>query len=198
MKNIEKDLIKNNINLFECHKDEIWKAVDGLDGYEISSCGRLRSVDRIVKTKRGIKYFYKGTLKKVTLSPAGYKRTLIRGKNFTIHRLVLTTFCGKRKEKQVCRHLDNDCLNNHISNLKWGSQKENMDDKRAHGTYQIGDLASNNKLKMKDVEKIFELKKTNISDQKIASMFGVARSTITAVRIGQNWKQALMNKNNHV
>ena len=49
-------------------------------------------------------------------------------KNKAIHRLVAETFLENDdpENKTVVMHLDNDTMNNHVSNLKWGTQSENL------------------------------------------------------------------------
>ena len=56
-----------------------------------------------------------------------YMGTLYRGKNYKIHRLVCEAFHGPAPDgKSVVMHLDEDGKNNAPSNLKCGTQKENL------------------------------------------------------------------------
>jgi hypothetical protein len=50
----------------------------------------------------------------------------------TVHRLILTTFCGECPAGMECRHLDGNPANNHLINLAWGTKKENGADKVKH------------------------------------------------------------------
>lgn len=56
-----------------------------------------------------------------------------------VHTLVLTAFNGGRPEGYVCRHLDGDKTNNELANLTWGTQAENVEDQRRHGTMYGGE-----------------------------------------------------------
>jgi len=49
-------------------------------------------------------------------------------KNELVHRLVAETFIENDDpvNKNIVMHLDNDRLNNHVSNLRWGTQSENI------------------------------------------------------------------------
>lgn len=61
--------------------------------------------------------------------------------NKTIHRLVAETFIPNPNNLPLVMHLDNDPLHNHVSNLKWGTQKENceqcVNDGRKNPKYTI-------------------------------------------------------------
>lgn len=76
----------------------------------------------------------KGHAMRTAVSNSGYLRVCLEEKDSTnrinesVHRLVAKTFIENDDpvNKNVVMHLDNDRLNNHISNLKWGTQSENM------------------------------------------------------------------------
>jgi len=56
-----------------------------------------------------------------------YFGVLHRGKNYKVHRLVCEAFHGLAPdEKMVVIHKDENALNNRPSNLRWGTQKENL------------------------------------------------------------------------
>jgi len=93
---------------------EIWKSIAGRKGrYKISNLGRIYC---IITEQFVIPYMI-------------CNLHSIR----SIHRLVLETFIGKRPKGMVCRHLDGNSCNNKLSNLKWGTQKENIADAFKHG-----------------------------------------------------------------
>ena len=56
-----------------------------------------------------------------------------------VHRLVLLAFVGPPPSGSECRHLDRNPANNMLLNLRWGTKKENADDKVLHGTMACGD-----------------------------------------------------------
>lgn len=50
-----------------------------------------------------------------------------RGKNYKVHRLICEAFHGAPPfDGAVCIHIDENSANNRPSNLKWGTQKENL------------------------------------------------------------------------
>jgi hypothetical protein len=70
----------------------------------------------------------RGTIRKASKTARHeYYGTLYRGKNYKIHRLICEAFHGPApKGKNVVIHLDEDATNNRPCNLKWGTQKENL------------------------------------------------------------------------
>src|SRR3990167_10454618 len=46
-----------------------------------------------------------------------------------VHRLILETFIGKRPKGKECRHLNDNKIDNKIKNLRWGTRKENFQDR---------------------------------------------------------------------
>src|SRR6266404_4549225 len=109
---------------------EEWRVVPGFSNYEVSVLGRVRS--NVVKGKTRIlkpalsgkgpaKYWY------VSLSRNHSQVTRV------VHQLVLEAFVGPRPKDAVSRHIDGNRLNCSLSNLTWGTPKENMADRRNHG-----------------------------------------------------------------
>lgn len=58
---------------------------------------------------------------------------------FLIHTLVLTTFVGPCPEGMECCHYNGDPNNNSLSNLSWGTRKDNGEDRVRHGTSNRGE-----------------------------------------------------------
>lgn len=116
------------------HTEE-WRPVPGHEGsYEVSNHGRVRSLDRTIKTKAGVRKHRKGQMLTHMPNNMGYSRVGISDKKVLVHHLVLDAFVGPRKPGQECRHLDGNPKNNQLSNLAWGTHSENINDKVTHGT----------------------------------------------------------------
>lgn len=116
--------------------DEIWKGIPGFTGsYEVSNCGRVRSLSRQVQCKDGAFRTFHGRILKPWRSVGGYNQVYLPGrKPKLVHRLVLEAFVGPAPEGTECRHLDGDKENNRLDNLQWSTHVENERDKKAHGT----------------------------------------------------------------
>lgn len=110
---------------------EEWKKIGRWPEYSISNMGRIMKIVDSRSMKAGIPTF--GRLKK-----GCYPDILLsNGKNkceqVHIHVLVLETFVGLRPKDHIARHLNDIKDDNRLSNLKWGTYQENIDDRRKNG-----------------------------------------------------------------
>lgn len=110
---------------------EIWKDVKGYEGiYQISSLGRLRSLDRIVVTKAGWTKRHKGVLIKTEcVQNSGYIKVDLhkngKAKPYLLHRIVAETFLENPNSFPQVNHKDQNKLNNCAYNLEWCTQLYN-------------------------------------------------------------------------
>lgn len=56
-----------------------------------------------------------------------------------LHQLLAMAFIPNPKNHEVVRHLDDNKDNNSLSNLKWGTIKENVEDAIKNGVYKMPD-----------------------------------------------------------
>lgn len=113
---------------------EIWKAVAGLEGYyEVSSHGRCRSLDRYDTYNRR----QRGRILKQSLDKRGYPSIRFsRGdvkSGGTVHRLVAKAFHPNPTNLPQVNHKDGLKTNNHVSNLEWVTNLDNMRHAIANG-----------------------------------------------------------------
>src|SRR5690606_18070912 len=118
---------------------EEWRPIPGHPGYEASSHGRVRSVDRIVQRSRSSPMRVKGTVLKPSANDTGHQWVNIGGtgghpKRY-IHRLVAMTFLGECPDGMEVRHRNGDPTDNRPENLTYGTRSENMYDKVRHGRH---------------------------------------------------------------
>ena len=111
-----------------------------------------------------------------------------RARTFAIHRLVLATFVGPCPDGMECRHIDGNKLNNHVSNLAWGTPSENQNDRKLHGTDSIGEKNSKAKPTDDAVREIRTRYGRGERQQTIADEFQVSKSLISLVVLRRIWK----------
>jgi hypothetical protein len=93
---------------------EIWKTVEGLDEYQISNLGNVKSF-RLNKSGKAM----------IARKSQRYLMVKMRGKDKKIHRLVAETFIPNPDNKPQINHIDGNRHNNHCSNLEWVDTSEN-------------------------------------------------------------------------
>lgn len=108
---------------------EHWRPVPGYEGrYEVSDQGRVRSwVSRPAPR----------LLSAIPLSNRYVSVALSRGgftKQQLLHRVVLAAFVGPCPTGMETRHLDGNRTNNRLTNLAYGTPRENGLDRVRHGT----------------------------------------------------------------
>lgn len=151
--------------------------------------------------------------KKLSTRPTGSlysRRTLCCNgstKRYYVHQLVLLAFIGPCPNGMECCHNDGIKTNNDLSNLRWGTPKENGEDKIRHGNSLTGRKNPNwdgllargemngcSKLTESDVRKIRRLyrprrglgREGNL--KMLAEMFGVGKGTIWGIAHRLSWK----------
>jgi hypothetical protein len=149
----------------------------------VSSYGRMKSCDRYLATWYG-KRLAKGKILQPVESMYGYLCVTLEGRQRRLHCVVLEAFRGLRPAGMIARHLDGDRRNNHISNLRWGTSRENEADKIWHGTIARGERNGLAKLTAKDVRRI---RKSNEQGIELARRLSVSPSLISCVRLGKVW-----------
>lgn len=118
-----------------------WRDVPEFEGYYRISCdGQVESLPRLVPMPLGGFRTTRRTILKQHAGTGGYLRvTLYRGHaklTVKVHRLVARAFLAESyfEGAHVC-HGDGCRTNNDVTNLRWGTRSDNVQDCLQHGTH---------------------------------------------------------------
>lgn len=177
-------------HLSEQTMSEVWRPVRETCGYEVSSLGRVRSLDRVVRYIDGRTNFRPGQILKLSMS-SGYPAVNIKGRRRRVHVLVAETFHGPRPNGLECCHRDDDRTNNRADNLYWGTHAQNLKDASENGKMPIGEDHPSRKLTIELVEHIIERLDQGESQSSIARSLSIGQTTVSAIKNGKIWGKAL-------
>jgi len=162
---------------------EEWRPAVGYPNYSVSNFGRVRRTVAYRSTQAG--HILKpgshqaGHLRVYLCHGAGSEKTVF------VHRLVAAAFLDPDPSRPFVNHKDSNPQNNHVSNLEWCTQKENVKHAAACGRMSIGEANSKAKLTESDVVLI---RSTVGKTKELRLRFGVSKYTIQAARRGKTWK----------
>jgi len=162
---------------------ELWSVIQEAPDYEVSSYGRVR------RCRDGIGSVAGRELKQFP-NRLGYKTVYLYVNRQRIirrsHRLVAIAFIPNPESKEDVAHIDGSRGNNHVSNLRWSTHRENMLDKFQHGTMGVSKGARNGKSKLTD-DAVRNIRSSHESGVALSRLYGVTRSVISDVRRGRIW-----------
>ena len=107
---------------------ETWKALDPIkysdyEIYQVSSWGRVRSVDRIYEYENGKKLERRRYMRRLFVCARGFVSVTLfntstkKNRTFRVHRLVADTFLAESETSRHVLHIDGNRKNNKRSNL---------------------------------------------------------------------------------
>ena len=167
------------------------KDIPGYEGiYKVSEFGVVYSLDRIVNSKGNNKRIEKG----ITISPSRCKKTgrstvVLRKNNirkgYGVSVLVAMAFIPNPLNLPIVEHNDDDCNNDHYSNLKWSTQSNNISNAYIRKVKKSGEEHCKSKL---SEEEVLLIKESNKSQTQLAKEYNVAQTTIRKIKLNLSWK----------
>lgn len=173
--------------------NEEWRAAIGYEGiYEVSSAGRIRSLDRDIPHYMGGVSRIKGKI----LSPmldSGYLRIGLRNKKVFrmvyVHVLVAAAFVGPCPSGKEVNHKNGIKTDSAASNLEYMTRKENVRHAFSSGLAKgkVGEINGNSKLNADQVREIRRRRAAGELLRVIAADYGIDTSAVGHVTTRKNW-----------
>ena len=167
-----------------------WRDTPGFPGYKVSSTGGVVSLKRWGLSR--VSADCPGRLLSTKLDRDGYVRVALMRDGRThqgvsVARLVCEAWHGAPRKNDVVRHLDGSTANNTPANLAWGSQKDNVHDAIAHGTFVRGERVHTAKLTAAKARQIFADARSNAA---IAADFKITPGAVWFIKTKRSWVHA--------
>ena len=172
--------------------EEIWLPITGYeDRYLVSNLSRIKSVPDIVTMKDGKVRKRKSMVLKTHKRGRYISKSLFKegvSKSHTIHRLVALAFIPNPENKPHINHIDNNTYNNHVSNLEWVTQKENLKHAYDQGRMSKPPVKY---ISSEKLEKARELLDKGVTRRDVECQLGMASQTIISYfgRVNKNKKK---------
>lgn len=178
---------------------EIWKDVIGYEGlYQVSNIGRVKTLAKIrtgleYRTKKTTYRQYKEKLMSQCIMRTYYAVVLRKDgayKTHLVHRLVAKAFIQNPENKPNVNHIDFNPLNNHLSNLEWCTQYENIHHTIRHGRSRTPQGIDNGmaKIDVKNLGIIRSMIRDGIPNCEICKIFNVHSSTISNIKRNKTYR----------
>lgn len=104
---------------------EVWRDIPCFSGYQASDAGRVRSLDRVVPCKNGVRLHRGRVLTPFYAKSTGYLQLHILGGRQSVHRLVALAWCDGHFDGAWVDHKNGRRDDNHPQNLEWVTASEN-------------------------------------------------------------------------
>jgi len=170
-------------------QQEFWMPMyGGENDYEVSTYGKIRSIDRVISKADNTIQTLKGKTLRQNPSSNGYMMVNVKYKgvrtNKTVHSILAETFIvkGKMPKDRCVNHKDGVKSNNNISNIEVVSYAENLKHAHVNGlNNSIGETHYMAKATTNDIAKIREMYKNGVMQKDIAKIYNMKQPAISAI-----------------
>lgn len=176
---------------------EEWRDIPGFEGrYQVSDLGSVKSVDWLIEyelkdgtKKKRVQY---GRTMKTPSNGQGYLHCgLFKPEGgavfITVHILVAISFLGPVPEGQEVLHGDGDQKNNKLTNLRYGTRRDNMQDMILHGRGRNGEKHPMAKLTADIVVEIRKRVGGGETQRAVAAALGIGYKHVNEVVKRRTW-----------
>jgi len=164
--------------------------------YEVSCDGLVRSKNRTVTMNR-CGQLIMANLRARPIAPfygkSDYLMVSLQGdgrcKNLLVHRLVASAFIGPQPPScTMVLHIDGNKYNNHFTNLRYGTAKENAEDAIRHDTLSRGEKHHNSKINM-EIARAIRSDSATMSTLALSKKYPLSRKSIDSILRGETWRE---------
>jgi len=165
-----------------------WRVSPSFPDYEVSEYGQLRRCTKAQGSVVG--RILKGHVRKdgylaYLIRREGTKRSYLHPK---AHQLVIEAFVGPKPfPKAEVRHKDGKRVNDHFTNLEWGSSRDNKADMVRDGTRMQGEKHPFAKLTAADIPVIRAAVAAGEIQRVVGERYGVGPNAISRIVSGKRW-----------
>lgn len=176
---------------------EVWKDIKNYEGsYQVSDLGRVKSLARIVESRKGVFVNKKELILKTAKNRKGYLCVKLCkvvdnfsvSKKGIIHRLVANEFLENPFNKPQVNHKNGIKYDNRVDNLEWATGSENVIHSLSNKLKvpQKGSEHGMSKLTEKEVLEIRAIGRTKTLKE-VGKIYNVDLSLISLILLNKIW-----------
>ena len=105
-----------------------------------------------------------------------------------LHHLVLAAFGFPRPDGLECRHLNGNPSDNHLTNLLWGTRKQNIADRYLHDEIRHGSRSHLSKWTESEISELRTRAKNGETNSRLATAFGMSQRNVRDIINRRTWK----------
>jgi hypothetical protein len=181
---------------FICVAEE-WRDIPNFEGYQVSSFGNVRGVDRLREGRSGLRVT-RGKELKQTLNKKGYPEVRLRKQGChtrLVHKIVASAFLTKPEDCTQINHINGIKTDNRVNNLQWVTQSENQLHAYKLGLQpsRSGETNGRATLTNEKVTALKELYNSGKSAKEVSEIMNVNIYTVRQIISGRTWKVNVTN-----
>lgn len=152
----------------------------GKDKYAVTLCGKVYSIraKRFLSAGKGKRGYLT-----VVLSQDGDKKT------YPVHRLVAMAYLDNPEGLPAVNHKNGDKTDNHVNNLEWCTQKDNIQHAIETGLQKPIPYDEMRSLSDEEAHEVCSLLDSGFRVKDISSILGYNQNTISRIKAGITYKE---------